>query len=583
MNTFTEDLIHGIAVSDPYRWLEDRGSPDTEVWIQVQQERCEAYFSKCPELAAMESRVREYLDVEIVDQPAQVADRYFYRKRSRGQEQGCLRVREGANCTERVLVDPTAEGRFVSVGIYRISHDAGLLAYEIKRGGEDRREIRIRDVNRGVDLPDCIPLGYACGFVFAKEGYFYVQETDPDSLEHTIRYHRFGSTEPDSVVFRVPRTAASRLIVTGNAQRLGVVWMRPQGAEAIVDFAIAGVNERPTWHAVFSERSLPCGTILYRDRIFAVVETASQNSKVIELSLDGREMRTLIPEKNGVLQQIVVAQDRIFVSYLMENATTTMEVWLTTGERVGTVPVPTGGTIQIQPVYDESAESVFYTFESFNTPPTLYEHDVQTHTSNVWHQRRPADRTGSCSVQEANITSKDGTTVPLTIVSIAQVDAAVPGPVMMTSYGGFGVSMTPQFSVLVAIMMELGAVFVIPHIRGGGDPTSPPWRGRGASRGCIWECPSRIGRFRSLQYPLARTPGPVPTAVLLSKKKLYLACSAAKEPALCCPGLGETNCLEAFQPGHRSWPIFWFKGDSALYACRRFDGACRRARLCCTS
>jgi len=468
LTDFVEETIHGTLVRDPYRWLEDRTLPETDDWIRSQQQLCEKYFDSCTGFDFIESRVREYLDVKAIDQPARVRDRYFYRKRSKGQEQGTLCVREVSSGIEHVLIDPAEEGRFVSVGIYRISQDASLLAYEIKRGGEDRKEIHIFDVDRGVHLPDNIPSGYARGFAFARNGFFYAQETESNSLEHTIRYHSFGSALPDRVVFRVPRFDRSRLILTGNAHGLGAVWMRPQGAEIIVDLWITSIEESSKWHEVFSERRVPCGTILYRDRIFAVAENASKGSKLIELSLDGREMRTLIPESDSVLRQIVVAQNRIFVSYLLESGVTTMEIWRTTGERVGAISVP-AGTIRIQPVYDENAGSVFYNVESFDTPPTIYEHNVEDNTSRIWHQTKAVDQTSRCNVQKARVTSKDGAAVSLTVASSARIVSATPRPAVMTSYGGFGVALTPQFSVLVAIMMELGAIFVIAHIRGGGE------------------------------------------------------------------------------------------------------------------
>jgi prolyl oligopeptidase len=458
LSTAIEEIIHGVAVNDPYRWLEDRALPKTDVWIREQQQRSNAYFSMCPELSAIESRVVKYLDVEVVDQPARVRDRYFFRKRREGQEQGSICVREEMCDSERVLVDPAKKGAFASVGIYRVSPDTNLLAYEVKHGGGDRKEIRILDVNRGVDLADRIPSGYARGFAFAKDGYFYAQETDINSPEHTILYHPFGWAAPDHVVFSVPRTAGSRLVLTGNAHRLAAIWMRPQGEDVVASLAIADIGEVPTWHEVFHERRLPYGIILYRDRILAVIETVSKHSEVIELSMDGHEVRTLIPEKHGVLKQLVITQDRIFVNYLMESGATAVDVWLLTGERGGSVPLPMGGTIQIQPVYDENAASIFCTFESFDTATTIYEYCVETDTSRMWHQRGTAYRTSSASVREVSITSKDGTPVPVTLVSFARNDTVTPRPVMMTSYGGFGVSMTPQFSVLVAIMMELGVV-----------------------------------------------------------------------------------------------------------------------------
>jgi len=186
-------------------------------------------------------------------------------------------------------------------------------------------------------------------------------------------------------------------------------------------------------------------------------------------------------------------------------------VWLFTGVHIGSVSLPTGGTVQILPVYDENAASIFYTFESFDTPPTIYEYCIETDTSRMWHQRGTAYRTSSASVREVSITSKDGTPVPVTLVSFARNDTATLRPVIMTSYGGFGVSATPQFSVLVAILMELGAMFAIPHIRGGGEG-GKQWHDAGRARNrqlsfddfiaaAEWLCqqglttPSQIGIF----------------------------------------------------------------------------------------
>jgi prolyl oligopeptidase len=396
LTTSADECIHGVRVNDPYRWLEDRDLPATETWIREQQERCGAYFSACPELALVESRVREYLDVETIDQPARVGDRYFYRRRRKGQEQGSICVRDGEGGFERVLVDPAHEGRFTAVGICRISPDASLLAYEVKRGGDDRKEIRIVDVNNGVNLPDTIPMGYARGFAFARKGYFYVHETDNSMDVHMIRYHAFGSTLPDIVVFRVPRTIGSRLVLTGNAFRLAAAWMRPQGSDMVTDLVVAAIEAPLTWQTVFHERRQPCSALLYRDCILAVVETASMRSELIELSLDGRKMRTVIPESEGTPRQLVVASGRIYAGYLSDDSATTIDVWSIAGERMDSITLPTGGTVQIQPIYDETAASIFYTFESFDTPPTIYEHCGQTNEARVWHQPRAVDPARRC-------------------------------------------------------------------------------------------------------------------------------------------------------------------------------------------
>jgi hypothetical protein len=132
LNTGIEEIIHGVPVNDPYRWLEDRQFPDTEKWLHEQKQRCDAFFRACQKLSAVESRVRKYLGAENVDQPARVGNRYFYRKRREGREQGSICIREMTSGRVLVLVDPMREGKFTSVGINRVSPDASLLAFTVK-------------------------------------------------------------------------------------------------------------------------------------------------------------------------------------------------------------------------------------------------------------------------------------------------------------------------------------------------------------------------------------------------------------------------------------------------------------------
>ena len=480
LNAPSEEIIHGVTVTDSYRWLENRDLPETEAWIRAQQKRCDAYFAECPDMAEMERRVREYLDVEVVDQPVHVGDFYFYRKRLKGQEQGSIYVKEEKSDTERLLVDPSKDGCFSSVGIYRVSPDGFHLAYEIKRGGEDRKEIRIVDIRREVILQDHIPPGYGRGLAFGANGYFYSHEMKHAAEEHTVCYHALGSRGADKVVFRTPRTPGSRLILKGNAYRLGAFLLRMQGTEVASDLSIAGIEETPVWTEVFRGKRRPYSAILCHDQILAIVETGSKSSRLVELSTEGAELRTVVPAKELSIMQLAITRDRIFVSYL-QHGVTTIDAWLLTGQCVGQVSLPSDGTIRVLPSHGQNVDTFFYTFESFNHPTTIYEFCVTTGTSTIWHQRAADNRLATCHMQVTNVPSRDGVLVPLTLVSLDREDRLHRRPVIMTGYGGFGVAMTPQFSVLAAVMMKLGAIFAIPQIRGGGG-NGVAWHEAGRAR-----------------------------------------------------------------------------------------------------
>lgn len=415
-----------------------------------------------------------------------------------GAEQGSICVRGISGGSERVLVDPSLEGRYTSACICRVSADGAFLAYEARRGGEDRKEIRFMDARNGTLLLNCIPSGYGRGLAFSRNGYFYCHETDPRSSEHLIHYQPFGSEGRAKVVFRVPRAKGSRLILTGNAYFLGALFLHPEGSEVLRDFWIANLVEgTPEWAEVFRNKRATYTPMLCHDRILALAETCSDSTQLVWLSKDGEEIGVFVPARETPIRQIVVARDRIFLSYLDRGGA------VIAGERGDSVSLPDWGTMRILPAYTQDVDCFFYTFESFDVPPSIYLYEVRTNESTLWHKRGPDGLNKRSHVQQITIPSKDGVPVPLTLVS-AEPDQArtKPGPVLMTSYGGFGVAMTPEFSVLVAILLELGATFALAHIRGGGE-FGESWHQAGRARNRqtafddfiaagVWLCDARL-------------------------------------------------------------------------------------------
>jgi prolyl oligopeptidase len=465
-----EEVLHGVTVLDPYRWLESRDAPQTEGWLREQSRLFHSYFDQCADLAALRARVQDYLDVEVVDQPAHVGDRYFYRKRNKGQEQGSIYVCNETNAEERLLVSPAHDDLFSSVGIYRISEDGNLLAYEVKHGGEDRKDIHIIDIKSGKVLPDTIPHGHARGFAFTPggDGYLYVLECGTAEHEHRIRRHRFGQTGDDEVVFRVPQLNGSRLILTANAVRLGAVWFHLEGSRMAADLSISPISREPHWRKVFRAQPMPYNPILCHDRILVLTETESGDSQIVELSEDGSILRTLIPPRSMPICHCAITRDRLFVRYL-DHGATTIESWNFEGCPLGSIEIQSSGTIALLPAHSQNSDNLFYSYQSYDCPPAIFEYSIRTDSSVLWHHQGLPRSYRPSNVSETTFTPNDGTPIPITLVSKERESPFASQPAIMTSYGGFGMAMTPQFSVLVAIMLELGAVFVLPHVRGGGE------------------------------------------------------------------------------------------------------------------
>jgi prolyl oligopeptidase len=464
-----EELIHGVLVRDPYRWLEDRDLPETEKWILDQNRRHEKYFADCSDLDRLRKRVRSYLDIEVLDQPAKIGDGYFYRRRDRGEEQVRLYVREPSGAA-RLLVDPSDKGSFASVGIYRISEDGSLLAYEVRRGGTDKTSICFLDVETGRTLPASVDSGYARGLVFTSDnqGFFCCHQTPEDAREHVIFLRRFHEPIADQVIFRHARSSGSRLVLTADEVHLGAIWTHQCGETPVADLWIARRDEPENWQQVFADRTLPCRPILRRGRILALDYKGAPNGRLVELSDEGCELCTIIPEQERMIRQIAIRGERIFVSCL-ENLIPRLECWSLAGKWQGRINTPPNGDLQLLPHPGCDQDSLFFTFQSFVDPPAIFEYSSNAEEPRLWHQWCSPLRGKSSSIRQVTYPSRDGVQIPMTLLGREARDPATADPLLMTAYGGFGVPMTPQFSVLVSIMVELGVAFALPHIRGGGE------------------------------------------------------------------------------------------------------------------
>lgn len=466
-----EEVLHGVTVTDPYRWLEDRGSPETEEWIACQQGLLSAYFSSVQGLSTLRTRISHFLNVEVIDQVARIGDLCFYRRRDRNQEQACIWVRNMPTAQERVLVNPNEQGPFVSAGIHCISDGGSLLAYEVKQGGEDTKAIHAVDVASGRTLVEHLETGYARGFAFASDntGFYYCHEPAGVTEDHTIRLRRFGRLmEADRVVLRMARTPRSKLVLMSDQFHFGAAYFHDHGSDVAADFYLASRSQDQQWTCVFANKTLPCAPFLKSKRILVLTEDGAPNGRIVELSEKGVISRIIVPEWEFRIQQVSIAGENVYVSYVIPGKTV-VRVYSLSGKYLESLNIPVNGSIKLFPSYGNRSDTLFYSCESFTEPPTIFNYQPETRKSEVWSRRSISLDHARYRIRHNNYLSKDGTEIPMTLVMLNDVGSANERPVILTSYGGFGVSMTPQFSVLVEIMLEFGAVFAVPNIRGGSE------------------------------------------------------------------------------------------------------------------
>lgn len=464
-----EDVLHGVKVLDPYRWLEDRGTVHTETWIQSQGTQLDSYFSNVRGLDALRARVSDFLNVDIIDQAMQVGNLCFCRRRAKNQQQARIWVKDEATAGEKVLVDPNPRGQFVSARIHTISKDGSLLAYELRHGGEDKAAIHIVDVTSGRTLPEHLATGYCRGLAFSSDNTaFYYCHEEAAIGDHAIKLRRFGATERDCAILRRPRTLRSKLVLMSDEFHLGGAYVHEHGSDLTVDFYLARLGHDAQWECVFTNRPLPCSPFLTRGRILMLSEEGAPNGSIVEISRSGVPGCVIVPEAESPIQQLAVVHDRIYVSYLIRGETVVRAHSLS-GECLGRINLPDHGSLRFLPSHGICSNSFFYSYESFTEPPSIRKYCPETGESVVW-SKKPASSLGApYRVQRCAYLSTDGTEIPITLLTAKDGEPAAERPAILTSYGGFGVSMTPQFSVLVSILVELGVVFAVPSIRGGSE------------------------------------------------------------------------------------------------------------------
>ena len=471
------EILQGVSVTDPYRWLEDQGSPRTREWIRDQTRYARSYLDNVPGRDQIRERIREFLDTETYDSFTAAGNRYFFRKRMRQQEQPSIYMREGLDGPDELLVDPSqgGAGKYRSVKPVRVSPDGRLFLYQVKEGGERTGTFAIFDVERRTTLPDVLARGYLRGFAFAPnaKSFYYAHEAvgAPKPFYRAAYRHVLGSpVVEDEEIFCAGDDETIHLGLVSDTTRLGFV-VHHSLDKPCTDFFLKAFEPNEPARRLFAGAEFTFGPRLVSGRIFAITDRDAPNLRIVEFRLrEGLdpEWVELVPESESRIHQWIVASDRILVSYIRQNETR-VSIFDFDGNKTGEWPVWTGGrTIRFLAASPPSDEIIIES-DSFTRPPATLVSSVHANRFELWAQRKiPFDSDGY-SYRQVSYAAKDGTRVPMFLMGRREVLRDGCHPVIMTSYGGYGVPVTPQFSVLVAFLVERGCLFALPGIRGGSE------------------------------------------------------------------------------------------------------------------
>ena len=479
------DDYHGTPVADPYRWLEDDNSAATKAWVAAENKVTFGYLDQIPERAAIKQRLTQLWNYERFGVPQKEGGRYFLTRNNGLQNQSALYTMSGLEAEPVLLLDPnmlSADGT-VSLAGYSITDDGNLLAYGLARAGSDWEEWRVRDVRTGKDLPDEVHWVKFSSASWTKgnRGFYYSRYDEPEAANafkgvnyfHKLYFHRLGTPQAeDQLTYQ--RLDQKEWNINGHVTDDGhyLIIQIEQGTdtrnrvfyrdlqnpdrgvvELLNDFDAA-------YHFIDN-----VGTVFYfrtdlnapRGRVIAI-DTA-QPARA--------NWRELIPQTGDRLEGVSLVNDQLIATYL-KDARSEVKIFRRAGTLLRQVALPGLGTTGGFGGKRHDTET-FYAFTSFTTPTSIYRYDLTTGTSTIFRQPKVPFNPADYETKQVFYRSRDGTQVPMFITCKKGLKLNGGNPTYLYGYGGFDISLTPTFSPSILTWLEMGGVFAMANLRGGGE------------------------------------------------------------------------------------------------------------------
>ncbi len=480
------DDYHGTTVADPYRWLEDdvRVSEDVADWVAAQNEVTFAYLKGIEERDTIEARLTELWNYEKFGIPGKAGGQYFFSRNDGLQNQNVIYRQASLDAEPVLVVDPNSwsEDGTVALADFEVSPDGRFAAMAIQDGGSDWRTVRILDIERGAELEDEVRWMKFSPITWAADasGFYYARYPEPNqgdefqslNHDHQVYFHAVGTAQADDqLVFAAPdhpdwgfapvvTDDGAWLVITiwkGTDSRYQVAYLDLSDASAEPVMLIEGFDNDYTF--VGNEGS----------RFFFRTDLDAPQGRIvaIDVSAPDSEWSEIVPERPQVLQGASLVGGRLVASYLRD-ARSEIRVHDLDGALVREVALPGIGSVNGFGGKADDPET-FYSFSSFNAPPTIYHHDVVSGESTVFKQADVDFDPADYVVRQVFYDSKDGTRVPMFIAHKVGVELDGDNPTLLYGYGGFNISVRPAFSITRLAWMEMGGVYAVANLRGGGE------------------------------------------------------------------------------------------------------------------
>jgi len=474
------DDYHGTRVADPYRWLEQLNSPGTQSWVDAQNAVSAAYLSSLPGRASFAERMTRLIDYERVGLPDEQAGVFVFDYNDGRMEQDVVRVSRDPTDLGRVVLDPNAmaDDGSVSIGDYELSPDGRYLAYSVSIGGSDWDSWRIRDLSRDEDLADRLEGTKFTGVAWLPDagGFYYSRYPESadgydDSRQVEVYLHRLGDDHKrDQLIYAAD----------DHPTRNPYADVSEDGRLLIVDL-FDGYETNGVYVQRLDEQGLPTGEMKrlldawdarydflgnVDDTLYFQTTRDAPRGRIVAIGLDG-EWQEIVPESVEPIESAALLGGILLVEYLVD-AHSRLRRFQLDGTALADVELPGLGTLA-ELGGEASEPQAYLTYTDFTTPATNYRLDVTSGRLELLFAPDSGIDPTAFRTEQVFFNSRDGTRVPMYIVSRRDVAADQPRPLVLYGYGGFNVSLLPGYSTSRIAWLEAGGVYAVANLRGGGE------------------------------------------------------------------------------------------------------------------
>ncbi|MBN3908468.1 MAG: S9 family peptidase [Nostoc sp. NMS1] len=487
------DNYHGTLVADSYRWLEDPDSEETRAWIEAQNQITFGYLSEIPAREKIKQRLTKLWDYEKYGIPFKEGEslrdgstvRYFYFKNDGLQNQSVLYTLKNLDDQPKVLLDPNqlSEDGTVALSGLSISEDGKLLAYGLSTSGSDWQEWKVRDVETGEDLQDHLKWIKFSGasWTHNNQGFFYSRYDEPNEktqLEDVnyyqkLYYHQLGKPQSEDVLI-YHRPDQKEWGFGGGVSEDGhyliiSIWLGSDSKNLVFFKDLTNPNAEVV--ELINQFKADYSFIDNDDSVFYFrTNLNAPRGRVIAIDTKNpvpENWREIIPQSAETLESVGILNNQFVADYL-KDAHSQIKIFDLKGGFIREVELPGLGSAGGFGGKRHDTET-FYSYTSFTIPGTIYQYDMITGKSTIFRQPQVDFNPDDYETKQVFYQSKDGTRVPMFITHKKGIKLDGNNPTYLYAYGGFNASMTPGFSVSLLVWMEMGGVYAMSNIRGGGE------------------------------------------------------------------------------------------------------------------